>query len=277
MNAYATLPQLKALLGWTADTSLDATWIELLITASRAIDDFCGRHFFIHEGQTRHYHTGETTDRAYIPDDINAITALSMDSERDYTHDGETWAAGTDYNLEPLNTYPKNLIRVHPEGSFSFLANAENYIKIVGDFGYGDGNASPWSAVTQTVTLADASATSATISAAGREAGQTLKVENEQIFIEALSSDGLTATVVRGVNGTTAAAHAAASAELLKVPEAIRRAALHLAQTHYNTHRTAGIKSAMLQSEQLVQNTAAENERQLVQMIGRYRAPWNIS
>ena len=74
--------------------------------------------------------------------------------------------------------------------------------------------------------IADATATSVTVSArADVEAGHTLLVDSEQLYVKSYS--GNTLTVVRGVNGTTATSHGGGAAiDIYRHPVPIVEAAI---------------------------------------------------
>ena len=71
--------------------------------------------------------------------------------------------------------------------------------------------------------IADATTTSVTVSSrADVEAGHTLLIDSEQLFVSSYS--GNTLTVVRGVNGTTAASHSGGAAiDIYEYPRADHR------------------------------------------------------
>lgn len=212
-----------------ADQSL---LLELCEMASRQIDDMCGRHFYV-ESAARVFTPWQ--ERECTIDDLLAITSLEQDLNGDFDYT-RAWA-GTDYLLDPANTFPKMAIRTAPNGSYCF-SPCQRSIKVTGKFGFGDGKgrAEPWNTVSgYTITLDDASTTTATTSADDVVyPGQTLLVENEQIYVSAV--EGATLTVIRGVNGTTAAAHSAAAFATADYPRMVQLAALNLAVDYYN-HR----------------------------------------
>jgi hypothetical protein len=101
-NGYCTLQQLRDHFG-DSGASLPTSLLERAINAaSREIDEFCGRRFWIDETvQTRLYRP-EFDDLVWV-DDIATRTGLVI--KTDSTGDGTyatTWAT-TDYELQPLN------------------------------------------------------------------------------------------------------------------------------------------------------------------------------
>ena len=229
-GTYATLAQLKAELN-IADTTDDARLLRKLETASRAIDEpewGCGRHFYLLTA-TRYY-TPEHSRRLLI-DDLLSVTTLKTDDDGDLDYD-YTWDSG-DYLLEPFNEYPRTQIRVHPDGNYTFPAGRPKSVELAGECGYGDGeSAAPYVASGATVTVADATTTTVSVSDQSLlEVGQTILVGSERMYVRSLTDavGGDTALVYRRVNGSTAAAHVAAAASIYQYPLESREACLLIA------------------------------------------------
>lgn len=120
-----------------SDTQDDPA-IEAVITAiSRAIDDICGRRFYV-ATETRYY-TAERSDYLRI-DDLISITTdrLKTDEDGDRTYE-IVWAT-TDYDLMPLNAAvngePYTWLETTPKGSYSFPKGIKKGVEINGSFGY---------------------------------------------------------------------------------------------------------------------------------------------
>lgn len=220
-GTYCSLNRMKRALGIT-DTVDDSELLSKLESVSRWIDDYCHRWFYIVES-TR-YFTAVSRDVVLI-DDLIAIVSLATDpsADRAYT---DTWAAA-DYDLEPYNSYPKEAIHTSPMSDYCFRVGLAKGVKIVGSWGYGDGTSSPWKAAGANVTCTD-SGTTLTLSAVGDlSAGQVIMVGTEQMYLTAVTGGASpTAIAVRGVNGTTAAAHNAAAASINTYPKPIEEAAI---------------------------------------------------
>lgn len=180
----------------------DAVLLDKLEVASRMVDDFCRRHFYIVSG-TRYY-SPASTGEFLCPDDILSLSAIYGDKDNDRTW-GDTWAA-SDYELYPFNEYPRWKILRRPDGDYSFLIG-NSRLKLVGEFGHGDGSADPTrDSGTDTAEALDATETGVdVVDGTKLKVGYTIKVESEQMYVTAVASN--TATVERGVNGTTAATH----------------------------------------------------------------------
>lgn len=238
MNLYTTLNAAKRLAG-ESGTDRDTLWLEQIEAASRRIDMACGRHFYT-ETATRYFDSQNRVD-AWI-DDYLSITTLTTDSDLDGTYDGETWVENTDWFPQPYNGWPKMGIQMHIDGNYANI-KARRYIKATGTFGYGDGiSADPWAGLGVTGTVATTDGTALTLSASGAvEAGHTIKIGDEQMYVSAVSDT--TATVERGVNGTTAATHSAAAISAAKYPAPVTRACATIATAFIAQDSHAGYKS----------------------------------
>jgi len=241
MHCYVDLDAVKNALGITLTTT-DADLLEIIRQVSEWIDSHCGRHFYSQNG-TRYFDTLRNP-KAMEVDDLLSATSLKMDSELDGTYDGETWVENTDFWLRPNNEFPKTRVELTAFGNYVFAARQGRYAKIVGVWGYGDGrSATPWLTANLTVTAASAEATALTMSAAGLKAGQTILVEDEQIFLSAMASDGKSGTGVRGQNGTTAAAHTTKNASVALYPREVAMTARNLAAGEWVTRNLQGFET----------------------------------
>jgi hypothetical protein len=113
-NGYATLAEVKASLRLT-DSTDDALLERAIESASRRIDEYCGRFF---------YKTSQTAVTMYpineyllsFPNDVaNTSVTIKIDTNADGTY-ATTLVQGSDYILEPTNSplqgYPYSLARM---------------------------------------------------------------------------------------------------------------------------------------------------------------------
>ncbi len=261
-GTYADLAILKAEMLAT-DTDDDAVMLRKLEDASRQVDDHCGRHFYVVTA-TRYY-SPEGAAEFICPDDILGITSLLGDEDDDRTW-GDIWTA-SDYELYPFNRYPKWKILRRSDGDYSFLPGASR-LKIVGRFGYGDGfSASPYKASGATVTVATTAGTTVTASSGGAFAvGNTILAGTEQMYVQAISGNNLTA--VRGANGTTAAIQAAAAASIAVYPDQVRDATLLQAMKLYRRKETPG---GVISSGEFGVRIYADLDMDQKRMLSRFR------
>lgn len=235
-GCYSSLADFKTAIGIT-DTTDDARLLLILEAVSRAIDDYCGRHFSV-RSETR-YFTPARSDRLLI-DDLLSVTTLKTDEDSDLDYD-YTWDSG-DYLLHPRNSYPKTEIKVHPNGDYSFPAGLVDSVEIAGPWGFGTGeSAAPYEDSTTTTNEAlDTTETGVDVaSGTPLSAGMTILVESEQMYVRSVSSN--TATVWRGVNGTTAAAHdTGKTVYIYRYPETVREATIAQTKLVYDARNAQG-------------------------------------
>lgn len=107
-TAYATLSDIKAALRVT-DTVDDSLLTSLIDSASRRIDNRCGRRFYADAAATARTYSAEHTGVVMV-DDISTTTGLliKVDDDGDGTFE-TTLAVGTDVQLEPVNAIARDL------------------------------------------------------------------------------------------------------------------------------------------------------------------------
>lgn len=243
MNCYAWLDDVKGRLG-ISGSSDDSDLLSVLHQASRDVDHWCYRHFYIMEGQTRFF-DGNGNGVQLCLDDFLSISAFTADSEKDGTYDGETWVENTDFYVFPAQGFPKIGVEKTGFGNFSFNLSARRFYKVTGNFGYGDGvSATPYKDSGTTLNGAiNASVTTVTVNDGTKfQVGQTLRINSEQMFVEAISTNDL--TVVRGVNNSTAASHSDSDAvSIYQYPEHVVSAVWDLVERQWSARGRIGIKS----------------------------------
>ena len=229
MNAYADVDTLKSKEFASITENVEETRFKLLLeAASQYLDKRCERFFYCYEGTKYYDGAGILMDI----DDILSVTTLKLDEDGDGTYE-ETMAT-SDYLLYPLNNYPKSWIEISSASNYgAFASGAKKGVEIVGVFGYGDGDsATPYVDTGQTVVDAPLTIGAVTLTVGNTNilsVGQTLRIESEQLYIEA-KLDATQVTVRRAVNGTTAAAHVATTAiYVYRYPAMIWQATLMLA------------------------------------------------
>lgn len=268
MNWYADLAGVKAFLGIAVSTH-DAVVSGIVEGLSRELDRECRRHFYVWEG-VRYFDS--PGGRQFVLPDVLSVSAVGADSELDGTYDGEAWVEGTDFYLRPDNRYPKRIFWVPPWGD-KCLAARPRYLKVTGVFGFGDGTrAMPYDASGLTGTVADGTSTTlvASATAAGViEVGHTVRVESEQMFVEAVDAANL--TVKRGVNGTVAAAHSGVSILVYAWPKELTLALWNLADMAWREKGAKGLQSRQIGAymEMWMQLPAVEMAKK--QMLGKLR------
>lgn len=163
---------------------------------------------------TRHYdYPGPW--RLRLDDDLLEVTTLT-------NGDGETLTESTHYYLYPLSEYPKWRIDIRRDVRevFQYKSTAQRQISVAGIWGFHDDWGNAWADSGDAVADAggvNASATSITVTdvdgadAWGLQprfkADTLVKIDSEYLWVTATNTTANAITVVRGVNGSTAAAH----------------------------------------------------------------------
>ena len=233
-NAYTDLDTLKSasVLNVTDDAH-DQRLLSLLEAASRWIDGYCGRRFAAVHGERRFDGRGRA---ALTVSDLVAAGELRV---RDASGRWESWPSA-DWLLYPLNAAP-----TEPGGrpyTRILLASGDRRrfplnragVAVSGIWGYGDvrEDAGLQVADNSAVGVADATVTVAPVSADAAvplSPGHTLRIGDEQLYVTGVTAGvgKTTLAVRRGVNETTASAHAVgAGLSVYRYPPAVAEACL---------------------------------------------------
>lgn len=138
-NGYTTLNEVKAALN--LEDSMDNAALEVAIaTASRQIDDYCGR-FFYKDGTvgvpaTRYY---TPTDYWILPtDDFVSISEIATDDNFDRLY-ATVWTTD-DSMFEPINNPSRGwpMSRILAVGAYVFPWNLPQSVRVKGVFGWAD-------------------------------------------------------------------------------------------------------------------------------------------
>lgn len=136
-NGYTTLNDVKAALN--LEDSMDNAALEMAIaTASRQIDDYCGRFFYkdgTPEAPATRYYT--PTDYYILPtDDFVSISEIATDDNFDRTY-GTVWTSD-DSMFEPVNNPSRGwpMTRILAVGSYVFPWNLPQSVRVKGVFGW---------------------------------------------------------------------------------------------------------------------------------------------
>lgn len=252
-NLYATLTDLKAygMLNISATTA-DSVFMDVLEEGSREFDKDTDRHFYIYEGS--YFQDFGASVRVILDWDVQTISTCLLDTAGDNSY-GTTML--TDINTTvttppdafayPVNTYPKTRLEINPWGSIGhFAAGIRKAIKITGTFGYG----ADWPAdyVTNLTTVATGILASdlALVAASSSliEPGMTLRLGStagsEQVYVSGVVATTSTATIERGMNGTTpASSGAGATIQVYRYPKAVSHAVLIYAMRAFKRRESA--------------------------------------
>jgi hypothetical protein len=164
-----------------------------------------------------------------LVDDLLTVTSITILASTGAAS-STVLVADTDYYLldgnDGYSSGPYRKVLLHQQGVSAF-GSGFRVTDIVGSWGYQDEKYVSTTTVASGL-ASDATVTTFTTSATPTiEVGHTLLIGTEQLYVTGLSST--TATVVRGVNGTTAAVHANASAiSVYRYPRQVSDVALRL-------------------------------------------------
>lgn len=241
-ECYATLAQARAEIKAAAtDTSDDSVLMRALYFASARVEAETGRHFWPRVETTTYDAIGFHVCPYHlnVERDLLEVTTLTNGDGTEVSASAITLAYG--------NTWPKYRIRIKRSSgvTFTYSDDYEDAISVAGVWGYHSDYDNAWASTGLTVQgggLSD-SATTVTVSATitGADSygvapvlspGNLIKVGGE--YMAVTKADGVSLTVRRAVNGTTAAAHAANAIVYVFYPEApITRAVLRWAAYLY--------------------------------------------
>lgn len=271
MNTYGTLAQVKADLVITG-TSEDSNLLRYLESASRAIDRYCARWFYVQSAARFQTAVEVGRKRQILLDaDLLSVSAFAADTENDGTYDGESWVESTDYWLTPYNGWPKLTVEETGFGNY-FLALTDRLYKLTGQWGYGDGeSATPYTASGLTGTVASAGGTTITASADASTtiyAGHTLLIGSEQVYVTAVS--GTSITVKRGMNGTTATSHSAVAMNIYRYPADVQQFAVWMAGSEFKD-RGKGEMSQERMGDYFYTRMVNGVDKKLLRVLGPYR------
>lgn len=237
-HTYASLDQFKNFLTGNGasdyGTTEDAAMLAIVEGASRRVDSYTmrsrfGSGFGPRIATNTYDHDGAST--LELHDDFITVTAVT--SAPTTGDAGVAMVSGSDYLLAPATTPGRRLIFI----GLGSVAVGVGYqvFTVAGTAGYG--------VETETVGAigtATAGTTSISLTSGSAYPGTTLLVDSEQMYVTA-STGGTALTVVRGVNGTTAAVHAAsAAASRYRYDRRVESATLLVAQRRWRM-REAGV------------------------------------
>ena len=203
---YTTVTDVRSTYRGTSATGQDTLFLDLIRSTSRDMEQIAGGRKFYPRVETRYF--DKPADRALdLDDDLLVVTTL--------TNGDATVVAASDYNLYPFNQTPYYQVRLRSTSSVVWQIDSngdfERAISLLGIWGYhADYGGLAWLENGNTLAAAISSTTATTFTCTTGKArgGDLLKIDSEYLYAESVSTGASdTVTVIRGVNGSTAATH----------------------------------------------------------------------
>ena len=271
---------------WDTD---EAPILRVLEAAGQRIDQYAGRSFGARTA-TRTYDLGtgalrddslagvsgsisypdywssKLSGAGIVPLDDWLISATTVTAYHDTARSANTVLTsgiGNDYLLEPYNSSPKTILKLEEDTTDS-LYSGQQTLTILGTWGWQDDKTS-----ISTIDAIGSTSTTAVSVASGSTTyvGDTLVIDSEQVYVTAVSGNNL--TVIRGVNGSTAATHSGgATYYRWKYPADVAQVALDVGRTYWRS-REVGTTSVLGSGEMQLTNPQFE-ERQILKRLNHY-------
>ena len=280
-NAYCDLATLKSAGALNiSGGGYDGRLLALVEQASRLIDGYCNRHFYVRQ-ETRRFEGNRWAaglQQILVPDlagveSVRVAAGGGLDGPGAAPGDKATWRAAS-YRLYPPDAAPAQpwgrpytRIAVAPEyGPGGRREDGYCLVEITGRWGYREVAADTGVTIGAGPGVGPAD-TGLTVSDGGAlSAGQTLSIGTEQLYVAAAT--GAELTVARGVNGTAAAAHQAGAAiGVYRYPGPVVEACLQLATELWQGRNRVGTDREGRQSGRGASGLGKEVEG----LLGAYR------
>lgn len=242
-NLYVTPQEIKTVAPEmldASDTSQDDALYRLCERISRMIDRHTMRNFYPYSEQ-RVFDVAENVERVRI-DDIISITTVEISRDHGSSYLASSDFGSSDYltargdRIDPLGSY--DTLVINKNGAVGSFPAGQRSLRVDAVWSYADDRSDAWEDSTDEVEddpLSD-SATTLTVNdvdGAGLwgitpriQVGHLLRIESEYAEVTDVTVGSDTATIVRGRNGTTAAAHAQnKQIDVWRPPNPIKQAA----------------------------------------------------
>lgn len=206
---YARLSHAKQAGAAARTSGDDPVWVRSLAAATAEIDSMTGRSFSARVGTWYLDVRGPSASnnwgtRLWMPFDVAEITSLKPLQSSPLTY-GTALVENTDYLVQREAGEDNAPISYLERLSDAWTPGARS-LQLVGVRGYSYEVEDTWQTV-QDDPLSSSSTTLTLLSTSDISEGETLRLGDEQVSVRAVV-DATTLTIVRAVNGTTAAEHA---------------------------------------------------------------------
>ena len=253
MNEYAVyedLDEYQNLEVGESGTADDVRDLRNFCTVASRLWDGSTRRKFYPRSETRYYDHPDDATLLKVDDDLlEVVTFTTQNGDEEVSSDDYYLMCGRSYNLMPYDR-----LTMIPDGDMPFLLYSDRLQKanaLTGIWGYHEEWADAWQNSNDAVVDDPLAAAASTLTVAGVggkdiygmaprfKAQMLLKIEDEYLYITGKNPAANTLVVVRGINGTTAVEHAAATAVYVYRPmEEIAHATRRLAAWLYAQRNT---------------------------------------
>ena len=278
-----TLDAVKAQVKLDTVNAADDIVVErLIVAASDMITQFCARSFLPHRAARAFDALGDhvTATTLDLDEDLLEVIALT-------NGDGAVLTAGQ-YVLRG-RAFPKWRVELLASAgaAWTYGTDWQEAVTLDGIWGYHEDYGQAWVDTLDAVQDGGLGAGTATLTvgdADGRDAryrtrfavGQLLRIDSEYLRVVAVTigatPDPDTLTVLRGVHGTTAAAHEAGASIASFAPmRNVEQACISLVAWLYRNKATAGDEIRFMDGTQVITNKAPSNIRQTLDAYVRVR------
>jgi len=210
---YETLTAVRTVQAIGANATTDDPMLRRFIRQASRIWDLWTTRSFVPYIHTKKFGTSHVSDVSLkLREDLLELTTLT-------NADGST-ITGSLYNLRPDNVYPKRTIELTTvSGTYWRFVYPEDRVQVAGIWGFHENYAQAWGNSLDTVQDSPLSSSATTLTVADVnglddrgytrfEIGDYLKIETEFLqVIDIPTGYNTKLTVLRGVNGSTGAAH----------------------------------------------------------------------
>lgn len=239
-NLYATYTQFtnRVDVGSTPTAAEESVVMDALEDASRMLDRATFRRFYP-SIETRVF----DFDEQYLlrlDEDLLSVTTFTTDNGDTTVTAGFIYLlAGDSYNIQP---YTRIRLKRDESDYLGFNTTPQRSQSVTGVWGYHEDYdnafASSGAVIAEGGTFSASDTTLTVDDGTAFERGQTIQIDSEWLYISDISTNDL--TVERGVNGSTAATHADATAiSIYKPIRDVQRACLRLAMWFYAEEESA--------------------------------------
>ncbi len=280
MNEYGLMADLKLLIPDYSGTGDDGVMRSICTAASRWLDAKTHRWFYPLI-QTRYYDHPEDATRLKVDKDLLAVSEFTtQNGEVEVTADQYFLMCADSYNLTP---YDRIVLKTNSDRTqLIYTGTLQKANAVTGTWGYHEDWGNAWQSSNDTILNATGITTSGTsITVADGDGadifgvtprfkiGQTFKADDE--FMDLTGISGETLTVIRAVNGSTAATHAKDVMLYVYRPmKDIEDAALALAKWFWSRRESKSFARIIVPAPGVV-DIPPGVPLEMVMAIGRYR------